>query len=189
MQWNRASPRGETGTSGFLSVSDSGRRVPAEYGQESHASSSVEEWISACLSPPSPRTLAAPPARLTSALARARPASGLELGSWDTGARVPLLATRTHGASRRPSDAGEPFFQLDAARAGRLLALVGPVGHGLSCPLPPAVPCSVPTVKEGNANSTSPPAEPLRAWVGQLRATTTPQQTHTVLGGTWCQPK
>ena len=42
---------------------------------------------------------------------------------------------------------------------GRLLALVGPVGHGLSCPLPPAVPCSVPTVKEGNANSTSPPAQ------------------------------
>ena len=27
-------------------LSDSGRRVPAEYGEESHASSSVEEWIS-----------------------------------------------------------------------------------------------------------------------------------------------
>ena len=40
----------EAGTSGVLSISDSGRRVPAEYGQESHASSSVEEWISACLS-------------------------------------------------------------------------------------------------------------------------------------------
>ena len=38
------------GTSGVLSISDSGRRVPAEYGEESHASSSVEEWISACLS-------------------------------------------------------------------------------------------------------------------------------------------
>ena len=40
----------EAGTSGVLSISDSGRRVPAEYGQESHASSSVEEWISPCLS-------------------------------------------------------------------------------------------------------------------------------------------
>ena len=40
----------EAGTSGVLSISDSGRRVPAEYGQESQASSSVEEWISPCLS-------------------------------------------------------------------------------------------------------------------------------------------
>ena len=40
----------EAGTSGVLSISDSGRRLPAEYGQESHAWSSVEEWISACLS-------------------------------------------------------------------------------------------------------------------------------------------
>ena len=40
----------EAGTSGVLSISDSGRRVPAEYGEESHASSSVEEWISPCLS-------------------------------------------------------------------------------------------------------------------------------------------
>ena len=40
----------EAGTSGVLSISDSGRRVPAEYGQERHASSSVEEWISPCLS-------------------------------------------------------------------------------------------------------------------------------------------
>ena len=39
----------QAGTSGVLSISDSGRRVPAEYGQESHASSSVEEWISAFL--------------------------------------------------------------------------------------------------------------------------------------------
>ena len=43
----RASPRGEAGTSGFLSVSDSDRRVPAELGQESQASSCVEEWNSA----------------------------------------------------------------------------------------------------------------------------------------------
>ena len=34
-QRKRASPRGEAGTSGFLSVSDSDRRVPAELGQES----------------------------------------------------------------------------------------------------------------------------------------------------------
>ena len=34
-----ASPRGEAGTSGFLSVSDSDRRVRAELGQESQASS------------------------------------------------------------------------------------------------------------------------------------------------------
>ena len=33
-QPKRASPRGEAGTSGFLSVSDSDRRVPAELGQE-----------------------------------------------------------------------------------------------------------------------------------------------------------
>ena len=38
-QWKRASSRGEAGTSGFLSVSDSNRRVPAELGQESQASS------------------------------------------------------------------------------------------------------------------------------------------------------
>ena len=38
-QRKRASPRGEAGTSGFLSVSDSDRRVPAELGQESQASS------------------------------------------------------------------------------------------------------------------------------------------------------
>ena len=42
--------RMEAGTSGVLSISDSGRRLPAEYGPEIHASSSVEEWISACLS-------------------------------------------------------------------------------------------------------------------------------------------
>ena len=33
--------RMEAGTSGVLSISDSGRRVPAEYGQESHASINV----------------------------------------------------------------------------------------------------------------------------------------------------
>ena len=36
-QRKRASPRGEAGTSGFLSVSDCDRRVPAELGQESQA--------------------------------------------------------------------------------------------------------------------------------------------------------
>ena len=38
-QWKRASPRGEAGTSGFLSVSDSDRKVTAELGQESQATS------------------------------------------------------------------------------------------------------------------------------------------------------
>ena len=38
-QWKRASPRGEAGTSGFLSVSDSDRRVTADLGQESQATS------------------------------------------------------------------------------------------------------------------------------------------------------
>ena len=38
-QWKRASPQGEAGTSGFLSVSDSDRRVTAELGQESQATS------------------------------------------------------------------------------------------------------------------------------------------------------
>ena len=38
-QRKRASPRGEAGTSGFLSVSDSDRSVPAELGHESQASS------------------------------------------------------------------------------------------------------------------------------------------------------
>ena len=37
-QWKRASPRGEAGTSVFLSVSESDDRVPAELGQESYAS-------------------------------------------------------------------------------------------------------------------------------------------------------
>ena len=49
-QRKRASPRGEAGTSGFLCVSDSDRRVPAELGQESQASSCVEELNSSCLS-------------------------------------------------------------------------------------------------------------------------------------------
>ena len=40
----------EAGTSGFISISDSDRRVPAELGQESQASSCVEERNSACLS-------------------------------------------------------------------------------------------------------------------------------------------
>ena len=38
-QRKRASPRGEAGTSGFLSNSDFDRRVPAELGQESQAMS------------------------------------------------------------------------------------------------------------------------------------------------------
>ena len=45
-QWKRASSRGEAGTSGFLSVSDSDCTVPAVLGQESQASSCVEEWNS-----------------------------------------------------------------------------------------------------------------------------------------------
>ena len=42
-QRKRASPRGEAGTSGFLSVSDSDRRVPAELGQEDQASSCLRK--------------------------------------------------------------------------------------------------------------------------------------------------
>ena len=42
-QRKRASPRGEAGTSGFLSLSDSDRRVPAELGQESQASSCLRK--------------------------------------------------------------------------------------------------------------------------------------------------
>ena len=42
-QRKRASPRDEAGTSGFLSVSDSDRRVPAELGQESQASSCLRK--------------------------------------------------------------------------------------------------------------------------------------------------
>ena len=38
-----ASPRGEAGTSGFLSVSHSDRRVPAELGQESQDAMALEE--------------------------------------------------------------------------------------------------------------------------------------------------
>ena len=49
-QWKRASSRGEAGTSGFLCVLDSDCRVPAELGQESQASSCVEEFNSSCLS-------------------------------------------------------------------------------------------------------------------------------------------
>ena len=42
--------RVEAGTPGFLSISDSDRRVPEELVQESQASSCVEEWNSAFLS-------------------------------------------------------------------------------------------------------------------------------------------
>ena len=49
VQWKRASSRVEAGTSGFLSISDTDRRVPAEMGKESQASSWVEAWNSTCL--------------------------------------------------------------------------------------------------------------------------------------------
>ena len=49
MQWKWASSSVEAGSSGFLSISDSDRRVTAELGQESQASFCVEEWNSACL--------------------------------------------------------------------------------------------------------------------------------------------
>ena len=39
----RASPRGEAGTSGFLSISDNDRKVPAELGLESQASSCLRK--------------------------------------------------------------------------------------------------------------------------------------------------
>ena len=42
-QWKRASSPGKAGTSGFLSVSDSNRRVPAELGQESQESSCLRK--------------------------------------------------------------------------------------------------------------------------------------------------
>ena len=41
VHWKRASSPVEAGTSGFL-ISDSDRRVPADWGQESQASSWVE---------------------------------------------------------------------------------------------------------------------------------------------------
>ena len=44
-QRKRASPRGEAGTSGFLSNSDSDCTVPAVFGQESHASSCLRNGI------------------------------------------------------------------------------------------------------------------------------------------------
>ena len=42
-QWKRASSPGKAGTSGFLSVSDSDHRVPAELGQESQESSCLRK--------------------------------------------------------------------------------------------------------------------------------------------------
>ena len=50
VQWKRASSPIEAGTSGFLSISDSNHRVPADLGQESQASSRVEAWNCACVS-------------------------------------------------------------------------------------------------------------------------------------------
>ena len=40
----------DTGTSGFIYISDSDRTVPAELGKESQAFSCVQGWNSACLS-------------------------------------------------------------------------------------------------------------------------------------------
>ena len=45
--WKRASSPVEAGTSGFLSISDSDRRVLAELGQESQSSTWIEAWNSA----------------------------------------------------------------------------------------------------------------------------------------------
>ena len=50
-QRKRASPRGEAGTSGFLSFSNSDHRVPAELGQESQASSCLSTLGSSLRSP------------------------------------------------------------------------------------------------------------------------------------------
>ena len=50
VQWKRASSLVEVGTSGFLSISDSNRRVPEELGQEGKASSCVKECNFTCLS-------------------------------------------------------------------------------------------------------------------------------------------
>ena len=50
MHWKTALSLVEAGTPGLLSVSDSDRRVPAQLGQESQASSCVEEGNSSCLS-------------------------------------------------------------------------------------------------------------------------------------------
>ena len=50
VQWKRASSLVEAGTSGFLSISDSDRRVPEELGQEGKASSCVKECNFTCLS-------------------------------------------------------------------------------------------------------------------------------------------
>ena len=44
-QWKRASSRGEAGTSGFLPISDSDRRVRAELGQESQVSSRLRKGV------------------------------------------------------------------------------------------------------------------------------------------------
>ena len=44
-QWKRASSRGEAGTSGFLSDSDSDCTVRAVFGQESHATSCLRTGI------------------------------------------------------------------------------------------------------------------------------------------------
>ena len=50
VQWKRASSLVEAGTSGFLSISDTNRRVPEELGQEGKGSSCVKECNLTCLS-------------------------------------------------------------------------------------------------------------------------------------------
>ena len=62
-QRKRASSRLEAGTSGFLSISDSDRRVPAGLGQESQASSCLRKGTplaggSPALAPPAAPTAA-----------------------------------------------------------------------------------------------------------------------------------
>src|SRR5574340_223267 len=50
VHWKRASSAVEAGTAGVVSISDSDRKVLAELGQESQASSGVEARPSPCLS-------------------------------------------------------------------------------------------------------------------------------------------
>ena len=50
VHWKRTSSPVEAGTSGFLSISDSVRRIPADMGQEGQAWSWVEVWNTSCLS-------------------------------------------------------------------------------------------------------------------------------------------
>ena len=69
----------EAGTSGFLSISDSDRRVPAELGQESQASSRREAKDSALLSSRDAGLLE-PPERPGAGNGSEATDSGLEMG-------------------------------------------------------------------------------------------------------------